>query len=87
MPYRVVEYDSGPEGMVGMEALINEWAAKGYSLHQVVRESTYRWVLILSQCSAKTPQPIGGDRLIRHRRGRREMKMTATRASSATMAN
>lgn len=40
-PYRVVEYDSGPVGMPGMEALINEWAAKGYSLHQAVRESTY----------------------------------------------
>jgi hypothetical protein len=48
MPYRVVEYDSGPKGMPGMEALINEWAAKGYSLHQAVRESTYRWVLIFS---------------------------------------
>ncbi|WP_164817753.1 hypothetical protein [Sinorhizobium meliloti] len=47
-PYRVVEYDSGPKGMPGMEALINEWAARGYSLHQVVRESTYRWILILS---------------------------------------
>lgn len=81
-PYRVVEYDSGPKGMPGMEALINEWAARGYSLHQVVRESTYRWILLLSlsQCSAKSPQPIGGDRLIR-------LKMTATRASSATMAN
>ncbi|RVH36099.1 hypothetical protein [Sinorhizobium meliloti] len=47
-PYRVVEYDSGPKGMPGMEALINECAARGDSLHQVVRESTYRWILILS---------------------------------------
>ncbi|PDT82461.1 hypothetical protein [Sinorhizobium sp. BJ1] len=48
MPYRVVEYDSGPKGMPGMEALLNAWAAEGYSLHQAVRESTYRWVLIFS---------------------------------------
>lgn len=47
-PYRVIEYDSGPEGLEGMEALINDWAAKGYSLHQAVRESTYRWVLFFS---------------------------------------
>ncbi len=33
MSYRVVEYDSGPAGMPGMGALINEWAAKGYRLH------------------------------------------------------
>ncbi|WP_080676612.1 hypothetical protein [Sinorhizobium meliloti] len=45
-PCRVIEYDSGPEGTEGMEALINEWAAKGYLLHQAVRESTYQWVLI-----------------------------------------
>ncbi|MDE4618675.1 hypothetical protein [Sinorhizobium meliloti] len=47
MPYRVVEYDSDPTGMPGMEVLINEWAAKGYSFHQAVRESN-RWVLFLS---------------------------------------
>lgn len=56
-PYRVVEYDSGPKGMPGMEALINEWAARGYSLHQVVRESTYRWILILS-LSLNAPQSL-----------------------------
>lgn len=48
MSYSVVEYDSGPAGMPGMGALINEWAAKGYPLHQVVREGTYRWAPILS---------------------------------------
>ncbi|MHC2540210.1 hypothetical protein [Sinorhizobium meliloti] len=47
-PYRVVEYDSGPAGMPGMEALMNEWAAKGYRLEQVVRRSTYDWLLIFS---------------------------------------
>ncbi|MQV97038.1 hypothetical protein GHK46_06190 [Sinorhizobium medicae] len=47
-PYRVVEYDSGPKGMPGMETLINEWAAKSYQLDQAVRESTYRWVLFFS---------------------------------------
>ncbi len=31
-----------------MEALINEWAAKGYRLDQVVRRSTYQWLLIFS---------------------------------------
>ncbi|MDW9960926.1 hypothetical protein GOB20_24595 [Sinorhizobium meliloti] len=48
-PYRVVEYDSGPKGMPGMEALINEWAAKGYRLDQIVRRSTYHWLLIFRQ--------------------------------------
>ncbi len=43
MSYRVVEYDSAPAGMPGMEALNNEWAVKGYSLPQAVRESN-RWV-------------------------------------------
>ncbi|ASP54399.1 hypothetical protein [Sinorhizobium meliloti] len=47
MSYSVVEYDSGPAGMPGIGALINEWAAKGYPLHQVVREGTYRWAPIL----------------------------------------
>lgn len=47
MLYRVTEYDSGFMGMPGMGALINEWAAKGYRLHQVVREGTYRWAPIL----------------------------------------
>ena len=51
MPYRVVEYDSGPEGMEGMEALINEWAAKGYRLDQIVRRTTYDWLLIFSSLS------------------------------------
>ncbi|AEG57185.1 hypothetical protein [Sinorhizobium meliloti] len=50
MPYRVVEYDSDPTGMPGMEVLINEWAAKGYSFHQAVRESN-RWVLFTSAFS------------------------------------
>lgn len=48
-PYRVVEYDSGPKGMPGMEALINEKAGEGYALHQVIERSTYQWVLIFSR--------------------------------------
>jgi len=40
LPYRAVEYDSGPAGMPGMEALVNEWAAGGYSFHRAVREGT-----------------------------------------------
>lgn len=51
MSYRVVEYDSGPRGLPGMEALINEWAANGYRLDQVVRRSTYQWLLIFSSLS------------------------------------
>ncbi|WP_267901511.1 hypothetical protein [Sinorhizobium meliloti] len=35
-PYRVVEYDSGPEG--GDEAVKSEWADKGYRLDQVARD-------------------------------------------------
>ncbi|AGA11097.1 hypothetical protein HR059_24575 (plasmid) [Sinorhizobium meliloti WSM1022] len=45
-PYRVVEYDSGPEG--GDEAVKNEWADKDYRLDQVARRSTYEWLLIFS---------------------------------------
>ncbi|MQX25015.1 hypothetical protein GHJ84_29565 [Sinorhizobium meliloti] len=54
MLYRVVEYDSGPKGMPGMEALINEKAAEGYALHQVIERSTYQWVLIF-KCE---PDPV-----------------------------
>ncbi|MCM5688468.1 hypothetical protein [Sinorhizobium meliloti] len=62
MSYRVVEYDTGPAGMPGMEALINEWAAKGYSFYQAVRESN-RWVLFFSSneftsCSWLFRQPL-----------------------------
>ncbi|MDW9428055.1 hypothetical protein GOA53_00945 [Sinorhizobium meliloti] len=45
-PYRVVEYDSGPEE--GDEAVKSEWADKGYRLDQVARRSTYEWLLIFS---------------------------------------
>ncbi|MDW9683036.1 hypothetical protein [Sinorhizobium meliloti] len=45
-PYRVVEYDSGPEG--GDETVKNEWADKGYRLDQVAQRSTYEWLLIFS---------------------------------------
>ncbi|MDE3823569.1 hypothetical protein I7F13_14915 [Sinorhizobium meliloti] len=52
MSYRVVEYDSGPAGMPGMEALINEWAAKGYSFHQAVREAI-GWCCSFSRASSR----------------------------------
>ena len=45
MPYLVLPYDTGPEGLSGMQAFINEKAAEGYELVQAVRESTYDWVL------------------------------------------
>ncbi|WP_164777803.1 hypothetical protein [Sinorhizobium meliloti] len=44
--YLVIEYDKGPTGFEGMQALINEKAAEGYALHQVIERSTYQWVLI-----------------------------------------
>ncbi|WP_322884240.1 hypothetical protein U8C35_07740 [Sinorhizobium medicae] len=44
--YLVVEYDKGPDGFHGMQALINEKAAEGYALLQVIERSTYEWVLI-----------------------------------------
>ncbi|WP_234836064.1 GNAT family N-acetyltransferase [Sinorhizobium meliloti] len=47
MPEYLVEpFDTGPDGLKSMQAFINEKAAEGYALHQVVRESTYQWVLI-----------------------------------------
>ncbi|RVK60586.1 hypothetical protein CN155_04825 [Sinorhizobium meliloti] len=57
-PYRVVEYDSGPKGMPGMEALINEKAAEGYALHQVIERSTYQWVLFFKR-DAGQAEPSG----------------------------
>ncbi|GEC40131.1 hypothetical protein JOH52_002818 [Sinorhizobium meliloti] len=47
--YLVVPYDSGPTGFPGMQALINEKAAEGYALHQVIERSTYQWVLIFKR--------------------------------------
>lgn len=41
MPYLILEYDLGPSGREGMQALINAKAAEGYELLQVVRCSTY----------------------------------------------
>ena len=43
--YLVLEYDKGPSGLEGMQSLINAKAAEGYELLQVVRCSTYEWVL------------------------------------------
>lgn len=47
--YLVLPYDSGPLGLPGMQALINEKAAEGYALHQVIERSTYQWVLIFKR--------------------------------------
>lgn len=49
MPYLVLPYDSGPLGLPGMQALINEKAAEGYALHQVIERTTYHWVLIFKR--------------------------------------
>lgn len=49
--YVVVAYDSGPLGLEGMQALINEKAAEGYALLQVIERSTYQWVLFFINCS------------------------------------
>lgn len=56
MPYLVLPYDTGPEGLSGMQDFINEKAAEGYELVQAVRESAYDWVLFfkapIDQCGA-----------------------------------
>ncbi|PLT89631.1 hypothetical protein BMJ34_28525 [Sinorhizobium medicae] len=49
--YLVEYFDTGPDGLKGMQALINEKAAQGHALHQAVPESTYQWVLIFSSLS------------------------------------
>ncbi|WP_208179111.1 hypothetical protein [Sinorhizobium medicae] len=54
MPYLVLPYDSGPLGLEGMQALINEKAAEGYALHQVIERSTYQWVLFFKREPAET---------------------------------
>lgn len=51
MPYLVLPFDKGPDGLEGMQALINAKAAEGYSLVQVVRCSTYEWVLFFKKSS------------------------------------
>ncbi|MDX0139658.1 GNAT family N-acetyltransferase [Sinorhizobium meliloti] len=48
MPEYLVEpfFDTGPDGLKSMQAFINEKAAEGYEVHQVIERSTYQWVLI-----------------------------------------
>lgn len=52
MPYLVIPFDKGASGLSGMQALINAKAAEGYSLVQVVRCSTYEWVLFFKKDDA-----------------------------------
>lgn len=47
-PYRVVKLNTGEQDM---DAVLNEWAAKGYWLNHVVRNLTYDWGLIFSSLS------------------------------------
>ncbi|MQX79875.1 GNAT family N-acetyltransferase [Sinorhizobium medicae] len=50
MPEYLVEpFDTGPDGLKSMQAFINEKAAEGYGLHQVIERSTYQWVLIFKR--------------------------------------
>lgn len=51
--YLVLPYDSGPLGLPGMQALINEKAAEGYALHQAISRTTYHWVLIFKKGARK----------------------------------
>ncbi|WP_164831023.1 hypothetical protein [Sinorhizobium meliloti] len=51
MPYLVLPYDSGPLGFPCMQALINEKAAEGYALLQVIERSTYEWVLFFKRAA------------------------------------
>ncbi|RVJ77562.1 GNAT family N-acetyltransferase [Sinorhizobium meliloti] len=44
--YLVEPFDTGPGGLKSMQAFINEKAAEGYELHQLIERSTYQWVLI-----------------------------------------
>ncbi|ASP84777.1 GNAT family N-acetyltransferase [Sinorhizobium meliloti] len=44
--YLVEPFDTGPDGLKSMQAFINEKAAEGYEVHQVIERSTYQWVLI-----------------------------------------
>ncbi|MDX0901688.1 hypothetical protein [Sinorhizobium medicae] len=52
-PYRVVKLNTGEQDM---DAVLNEWAAKGYWLNHVVRNSTYdlRADLFFAQLIAKS---------------------------------
>jgi hypothetical protein len=51
MTYLVLSFDKGPTGLPGMQSLINAKAAEGYELLQVVRCSTYEWVLFFRKAS------------------------------------
>jgi hypothetical protein len=50
MPEYLVEpFDTGPGRLESMQAFINEKAAEGYALHQVIERSTYQWVLFFKR--------------------------------------
>ena len=44
--YRVVNFSDNNQDM---EAIINEWAGRGYSLDKLVRESTYKWRMVFKK--------------------------------------
>ncbi|MDW9868753.1 GNAT family N-acetyltransferase [Sinorhizobium meliloti] len=53
MPEYLVEpFDTGLDGLESMQAFINEKAAEGYELHQVIEGSACQWVLIFRRNSA-----------------------------------
>ncbi|MDX0718965.1 GNAT family N-acetyltransferase [Sinorhizobium medicae] len=53
MPEYLVEpFDTGLDGLESMQAFINEKAAEGFALHQVIERSACQWVLIFRRNSA-----------------------------------
>ncbi len=47
--YLVEHFDTGPDGLKSMQALINEKAAEGYTLVQPVPRNAYNWVLFFKR--------------------------------------
>jgi len=50
--YLAAHFDTGPDNLKSMRAFINEKAAAGYALHQVIERSPCQWVLIFRRNSA-----------------------------------
>ncbi|WP_457812051.1 hypothetical protein [Sinorhizobium meliloti] len=50
--YLAEHFDTGPDNLKSMRAFINEKAAAGYALHQVIERSPCQWVLIFRRNSA-----------------------------------
>lgn len=50
MRYKVIQFDGSAERM---EAVLNEWSAKGYEIFQIIERSTYDWRLVFRKADGE----------------------------------